>query len=135
MSPSRKPFAAAAGIALGAMLAVLALPAAAPAATFCVASPSNCGGGTVQPSLQAALNAAQVNGNGKDIVRVGAAQFDDGPYVDGAGNPVTIIGEGTGQTELSAPSGSNAQTILDVAEATSQVQDLRVHVDNVAATT
>jgi hypothetical protein len=132
MARAPKPFTAGAGLV--AALACLALPAAAPAATFCVASPSNCSGGSDQPTLQAAINAAQVNGNGKDVIRVGAGLFDGAGIVDGAGNPVQIIGEGSNKTAFSAPSNSGVQTMLDVQEPTSELQDLRVHVDNAAAT-
>jgi PKD repeat protein len=129
------PFSRAVRIALPAALACLFAPAAADAATFCVASPSNCGGGTTQTSLQNALNAAQANGSSKDTIRVGIGLFNDAPYVDAPGNPVTIIGEGIGKTAFSAPTNSGATILLDVQEPTSELHDLRVHVDNAAATT
>jgi chitodextrinase len=112
-------------IALVTALLTLALPAAASAETFCVHSPADCAG-SAQPTLQAALDAANANGAGADQIRIGAGTFDEPPAVNVLGNPVEIVGAGPGQTTLqssTAPLGK----VIDIREPGSVVSQLRVH--------
>lgn len=105
--------------------AVLAPAAASSAEVYCVNTPS-CALGIVMPDIQAALTAAQSDGNGADTVRIGPKAtpyagpftYDDG----GGGGKLTIVGAGIGETVLSS-SGSGGHT-LSLANADSVVKDL-----------
>ena len=111
-------------IALVTALLTLALPAMASAETFCVHSPADCAG-SVQPTLQAALDAANANGAGEDQIRIGAGTFDEPPAVNVLGNPVEIVGAGPGQTTLqssTAPLGK----VFDIREPGSVLSQLHV---------
>ena len=88
--------------------AVIALPAVASAATFCVHSTAGCAG-TLEPSLQAALDGAVNNGAGtRDTIRLPAGTFQDGPAVDAAGNPVSAITVFSSHLITSIPQGGSA---------------------------
>src|SRR3954468_1750005 len=115
-------------------LVVLALPAAASAETFCVHSPANCAG-TSKANLQAALDAANVNGaNTKDTISVGVGLFNDGPAVDVVGNPVDIAGTASNQTAFRSSSTQAGLVILDIREPASTISKLRVHHNSAAPT-
>ena len=111
-------------IALVTALLTLALPAMASAETFCVHSPADCAG-SVQPTLQAALDAANANGAGEDQIRIGAGTFDEPPAVNVLGNPVEIVGAGPGQTTLQS-SAAPLGKVFDVREPGSVVSQLHV---------
>lgn len=103
----------------------LAPAAAAHAEIFCVNMPS-CPAGIAKPDVQAAIDAAETDGNGADIVRIGPKAtpyvgpftYDDG----GGGGKLTIEGSGIGQTVLSS-SGAGGHT-LSLAHADSAVKNL-----------
>jgi hypothetical protein len=99
---------------VGAALAVAAESAAAD--TYCVAPESSCPAANTYPSLNGALSKAASN-PGKDTVRLGAATYSDGPFTANSGNPVDIVGHGTGQTILTMASQTNATvlTLNDIA--------------------
>ena len=85
--------------AIAAVAASLAVPALAAADTYCV-NASPCAG-SVQPGVQAALDAAKLH-PGDDVVKVGASSQ---PYTGGfiyfegdTNNDVSIVGAGRGQT-------------------------------------
>lgn len=119
---------------LAALAAVmlLALPAFAHAATYCV-NAAGCSG-TNEPDLQTALNAAMASTTEADTVQVG----DPGPppgsgygYSDGgnAANQVDIVGAGPGSTILAAP----GSTVLFVAGPGSTISNLTVELPASAA--
>jgi hypothetical protein len=105
-------------MALGAL--ALALPSAAQAATHCVNAPG-CAG-TVHPTLEAALAAAQAG----DEVRVGPGTYT-GPYTSAAA--VALTGAGREKTVLTA--GDDA-TVLTLA-AGSAVRDLSLQAGGAGA--
>jgi hypothetical protein len=75
-------------------LAVLALATDAAATTYCVAKPSCVTkGGTSEPDVQSALDAADAN-PGPDQVEIGPGTFDSGPagYVADSDNDVFVLG-------------------------------------------
>lgn len=106
-------------LAVAAAGSAAALPAAAQAETYCVNTPS-CLFGTVKPDIQAAIDAAEADGNGSDVIRIGPKAtpyagpfaYDDG----GGGGKLTIEGAGIGQTVLSNPSGAGHTLALGNAE-------------------
>jgi hypothetical protein len=103
--------------------ALLAAPASALATTFCVAKPSCVSaGGTSEPDLQSALNAAM--GGGRDRIELGPGTFSGGH--DDAGNAVDIVGSGN-DTQLTVDPADATQS-LDMAEPTSVVSDLLVRI-------
>jgi len=110
---------------LGVCLAVfvLALPAAAEAATFCV---PNCPAGvtgTDHPTIPQALTAADGN-PGRDTVRIQPGAYDDEQAF--AGDPVDIIGGGRERTTLNGPAANGVAT-LTLGDPASSVSDLRVN--------
>ena len=111
-------------LSLFAVFGVLLVPASASAETFCVHSPPDCVG-ISKPKLQDALDSAAANGNSRDTIYLGVGLFNDGKSTNVAGSPVDIIGVAANQTALTATSG--VTPILDIAEPTSEIEDLRVH--------
>jgi hypothetical protein len=107
-------------------VALLAAPAGASAATFCVHAPAGCIG-VGKAKLQDALDAAVANGGGRDTIRLGQGLFNDGPAVNVAGSPVDIIGIALNKTTITSSSNSSGLIILDIQEPTSTISDLRVH--------
>jgi hypothetical protein len=91
--------------AVAAVAASLAVPALAAADTFCV-NASPCAG-SVQPGVQAALDAAKFH-PGNDVVKVGASsQPYAGGFIyfeSGTNNDVSIVGAGRGQTVFTSTS-------------------------------
>lgn len=98
-----------------------ASPGAASAATYCVNGPC-ASGATTHGSLQAALDAANVNG-GRDRVEIGPGAITTNASVV-FGNPVDIVGAGRGSTFLDK--GGASSITLSVAEAGSVVSDLTI---------
>ena len=113
-------------------VALLAAPAAASAATFCVHAPAGCIG-VGKAKLQDALDAAVANGGGRDTIRLGQGLFNDGPAVNVAGSPVDIIGIALNKTSITSSSNSSGLVILDIQEPTTTISDLRVHHTSTAA--
>lgn len=111
--------------------ALLALaPATASAAgpeTFCVHKPDNCAG-TTKANVQAALDAANVNGAGTtDTIKVGVGLFNDPVATDVPGNPVIIEGVATNKSALTTATNTVAPAVLSIQEPASEVRALRVH--------
>lgn len=117
------------------LIGSLALAAHAGATSFCVASPSCVSnGGTAEPDLQSALNAARpVNGSpGADAVEVGPGTYT-GPLSYGDSDVLTIAGAGSGQTILTT-SGDNAITLSLYGNGGDAVSDLTVRASGENAT-
>lgn len=116
-------------VAGGAVLCLLAFaPSGALAADFCVQN-SGCtaGGGTAEPSVEAALAAANSDGV-LDRVLIGPGTFTAPTvfgYVTGY-HPVQIIGSGAGTTTLTGPVGTDR--VLFAGNTDSLVSDLTVAV-------
>lgn len=118
-----------------ALIGSLALAAHAGATSFCVASPSCVSnGGTAEPNLQSALNAARpVNGSpGADAVEVGPGTYA-GPFSYGDSDVLTIAGAGSGQTILTA-SADNTITLSLSGNGADTVSDLTVRASGENAT-
>jgi hypothetical protein len=113
--------------ALIGVVSLLAIPATATAATYCVHSGGTCPPGEIDQgsSLQSALTAA--NGTGvADQVKVGAGSYV-GPFTYlGAGGAVQITGVGA-STILTAATG-NGVTVLNVSDGGSRVESLHIDV-------
>ncbi|HZN87612.1 MAG TPA: hypothetical protein VFB44_01420 [Thermoleophilaceae bacterium] len=124
------PFLLAAPVA---MLAGLA-PATAGAADYCVAPNTGCGG-TPIPNLEQALDLAD-NATDPDRVFLGAAIYTapttTGFYYSESSSPVQIIGQGRGQTVLTAPSAASFVLRL-LGGAGSSVNDLTIRLPQTAA--
>jgi hypothetical protein len=110
-----------------------ALPALAPAATFCVHAPPECVG-TNAATLQDALDAADANGANRDAIKIGVGLFSDGPAVNAAGSPVDLIGVAANKTAIRSNQTTAGLVILDIQEPTTEVRDLRVHHSSAAPT-
>ena len=78
----------------------LAVPAASEAATFCVFAPPGCSG-TTEADIPTALTAAAGTSERDQIILGGGVQSNQ-QFNDAAGNPVDIVGQGSGPggTEL-----------------------------------
>jgi hypothetical protein len=118
---------AAAVAAVAAVLCLLAFaPSGALAADYCVQNLSCVGGGgTPEPSVEAAHAAANLDG-ALDRVLIGPGTFTAPTtfgYVTGF-NPVQIIGSGAGTTTLTNPVGTDR--VLFVGNTSSVVSDLSV---------
>ncbi len=107
-----------------AVAVLLLAPVPASAEIFCVHNPPDCAG-VAKPKLQDALNSAAANGNSRDQIYVGVGLFNDGKSTNVAGSPVDIIGVALNKTSFTA--GSGVTPILEIAEPTSVIRDLRVH--------
>ena len=106
-------------------------PAVAEAARFCVQKPKCAkAGGTAQPTIQSALNAALANGPGRDRVELGPHTFTDGPFFAAAGNPVIVVGRGIGKTALTRIPTTSGVTILRLDDPASRIADLRVRIND-----
>ncbi|HZN88879.1 MAG TPA: hypothetical protein VFB44_07880 [Thermoleophilaceae bacterium] len=103
------------------LLVTAALPGAASAATYCVNGPC-ASGATTHGSLQAALDAANVNG-GRDRVEIGPGAITTNASVV-FGNAVDLVGSGRGSTFLDR--GAASSLTLSVAEASSAISDLTI---------
>lgn len=121
-------------VGIGAVAAAVALalaPAAAEAAKFCVQKPKCVkAGGTAQPTIQSALNAALANGPGRDRVEIGPHTFTDGPFFAATGNPVIVVGVGIGKTALTRIPTTPGVTILRLDDPASRIADLRVRIND-----
>ena len=96
--------------------------ASAGAGTFCVQVASCPAGGTAEPTIQTAINAAAVAA-GPDRILLGPVTFAEVNLNAAAGNQVDLVGAGTGQTVL-APPAANSVTTLTLADPGSTVSDL-----------
>ncbi|UJA19814.1 hypothetical protein HJD18_06060 [Thermoleophilia bacterium SCSIO 60948] len=108
------------GLAAAALFLSLAGPAQG--ATFCVED-AECvaAGGTAQPTLQAAFNAANANGNDSDRVKIGATTLNAGGI---ANSLVEVIGAGEGQTTI-----TGTGKIIDLNVRPSTIKDLSIVMD------
>jgi hypothetical protein len=105
--------------------ALLALASTGSAATFCVGSPPSCpAGGTAEPTIVAALTAAGAV-SGTDTIRLGAGTFSEPSLSAAMGNPVAIVGMGTGQTTITRPA-ANFVTTLQLSDPGSSIEDVTV---------
>jgi hypothetical protein len=111
----RRPALAAASAAAVALL----FAAPARAETFCVQDASCTG--TPQPGLQSALDAAAVNVDDRDTIRIGPVALTEAA-TDGSGNKVDIVGAGADRTSISAA----GVTPLSIQEPSSTVTGLEV---------
>ncbi len=101
---------------------VVAVPATASAATFCVNAP-DCSG-TAVPTVQQALTSA-AGTPGPDVIRIGASATPYvGPFAYTSADPVTIEGAGQGATVLD-PGPVNAT--LALLSPASTVRDLTIN--------
>jgi hypothetical protein len=96
----------------------------ASAATFCVNDPGCPATGTAEPTIAAALDAANAS-PGRDRIQIGPGTYSEPRLVDPPGSPVDIVGAGVGVTRIGAPGGRNAST-LDVQDQGSTVSDMTV---------
>ena len=117
-------------MSLATLGAALAFAPGASAETFCVGAHFGCDGDEFD-SLQEALTAAHTGGDPHDRVRIGPGTFDVAQALDVIGNEVTIVGSGTDRTELVGNGGSYG---LQISEADSKVQNLRIHIEQTAST-
>jgi hypothetical protein len=111
-----------------ALALLIAAPATASATTFCVAKPSCVsGGGTSEPNLQTALQAAEDDVSApRDRVEVGPGTFtapSTGGFANDAGSKIDLVGSGAAKTILTTPAGGSA-TVLTISEPDSTVSDL-----------
>jgi hypothetical protein len=116
-------------IAVAAILACLALPAGAGAATFCVVHSGSCPSGELpEGSVQAALTAAAAATPGPNVVQLGAGTYSASgsgfDYSTPGAPPVSVLGAGSGQTILNSSSG--APFVLRLGIAGSSVSDLSI---------
>src|SRR5262245_54606406 len=117
-----------ASVVIAAVAIVLALPGTASATDYCVAPNTTCGGTNVA-DFQTALTLAGALTD-SDRIFLGAATYT-APTTGGFSyvhlfSPVQVIGAGTGQTTLTAP--SSATNVLSLnGGANSTVSDLTVH--------
>src|SRR5919204_2357901 len=101
--------------ALVGLVAVAIFAPAAKADTYCVPS---CAGGTPEPTVQAALTAAETHSGG-DLVQIGAGTFNSASgFHYNSTDPVTIVGAGTGATTLSDSGAPNGTDTLNIAGST-----------------
>ena len=116
-----------------AMVAGLA-PATAGATDYCVAPNTGCGG-TLVPNVEQALDLAD-NAGDADRVFLGAATYTassvTGFYYSESGSPVEIVGQGEGQTTLTAPPAASFVVRLIGGPGTS-VHDLTIKLPQSAA--
>lgn len=84
--------------------AVLAVPASAGAAEFCVTTSTPCAVPLQNVATLTAAMAAAQNLPGDDTIRVGPGQHT-GPFTYSGGGGLTITGEGIGTTVLNSPTG------------------------------
>ena len=117
--------------ALGAVLAGLAMWASAARAadgTFCVNDPSCVSaGGTAEPDVQSALNAADLNEPGSELVELGPGTYTaPNGFSDSSGaNAISVVGAGETETALTAT--TPGATVLDFnGDLNSSVSDLSV---------
>jgi len=107
------------------ILLALATPGVASADTLCVQPEASCTGPNTYPTVQAALDAANGNGAGvRDTVLLGAATYTEN-VTDVAGNEVDIVGAGTGQTTITAPTGFGT-TVLSLGDHLSTITALTI---------
>ena len=110
------------------------IPATAGATDYCVAPKTDCGG-TQVPTVEQALDFAD-DATDADRVFLGAttytAQTVTGFYYSESSSPVEIIGQGRGQTILTAPSASSFVMRLIGGPGTS-VHDLTIQLPQTAA--
>jgi hypothetical protein len=110
--------------------AALTLPALADATTYCVAKPDcTAAGGTDEPSIALALDAAATASPGQDRLEIGPGDFT-GPhgfvYNAKAGEGIDIVGSGIGATRLLNSSAISAETTLKLNVPGSSVSDLSI---------
>jgi len=123
-------------VGVAALFAVGALPAVANATDYCVAPNAACGGTPVN-SFEQALDQAD-NAADADRIFLGAATYT-APTTNGSdylnpNAPVEIIGNGSGQTTLTSPAGSNFWVLRLVGAPGSSMHDLTIRLpQNVAA--
>ena len=111
----------------GAIVCALAAPSLAAADTFCVQPEASCAPANTHATVQGALNAANGNGAGvRDTVLLGATTYTEN-VSDAGGNPVDIIGKGTGQTTITSPGGFGTTTFA-IGEASSTVSALSIQI-------
>jgi hypothetical protein len=110
---------------LAAGIAVVALPATAGAATFCVNKPGCAGAQYGVDDLQIALSTA-AGTQAHDRVEIGPGLYDDGPYSYSGLSSVEIAGAGQASTTLTALPDAAAQQHLNVSAPGSSVEDLTV---------
>lgn len=114
------------------LLACVSGAAQASAATFCV-DISPCSGGTGKATIQQALDAAAENTNPgtTDLVLIGDNAGD--PFVENLSytdpEPVEIVGEGRGVTEIET---NNAPTLFTMLSPSSVVRSLTLYVPEVS---
>jgi hypothetical protein len=115
-------------------LTAAAVPAAASASDYCVAPNTTCGG-TLVPTIEQALDHAD-DASDADRVFLGAttytAQSVTGFYYSESSSPVEIIGQGRGQTTLTAPAAASFVVRLIGGPGTS-VHDLTIRLPQNAA--
>jgi len=120
-------------VGVAALCAVGALPAVAGATDYCVAPNAACGGTPVN-SFEQALDQAD-NAADADRIFLGAATYTAptaGGYDYSQAYPVEIIGQGTGQTLLTAPPGAS-KVFAFHADGGSWVHDLTIRLPQNAA--
>lgn len=111
---------------LASLAVLLAAPALASAATFCVRK-SSCTG-TDHTTFESALAAAAANGAAEDRIELGFGTFtasDPGGFVNNAGSDVKIVGFGQGSTTLTRATSGN---VLSLNDPNSSVSDLSVRI-------
>lgn len=112
-------------LAIFALLALLLLltawTSAAGAATFCVSDPSCPAGGTLEPTVRAALADAARTAE-RDRVQIGPGTFTEDGLT--ANSPVDVVGAGSDRTTL-IPNGGTTTT-LAMTDASSTVTDLAI---------
>jgi hypothetical protein len=110
------------------LLSVLALAAVHPSAraqTYCVQDTACVlGGGTDEPTIAAAIEAARALG-GNDRIQLGAGTFEESGLLVTTGNTVEIVGAGIGRTVIAMPD-YPSQTALVERGPDSVISDLSI---------
>lgn len=112
---------------MGSCAAFLIATATASAEVICVNVADTTGCGAQPAELSLAFNLANSDADADDI-RVGPGTYDDGPFSDGGGFEINLIGPGVDQAELTAPDSAAIQTHLSLSAAGSSVSDLTVQI-------
>jgi PKD domain-containing protein len=117
-------------LAPAAIVVALVLCEPAAAETFCVKDPA-CSG-TSEPTIAAAIAAADGNGTGLDRVQVGPGLYAEGALLADGSNPVEIDGAGQGQTFVTRAGAVSGNKVLETQHADSIVSDLVVQIPAVS---
>jgi hypothetical protein len=115
---------------------LIAAPAAAVAADYCVGSPTGCSGTSEGSNLQQALDDAGANPGG-DQVLIGPGTYTrvDGFTYHDSNSENTVEIRGVGSPTLTMTTAASHEFVLDVAQTFSSVSDLAIDIPNLGSIT